>query len=235
MPYLDAVAAAAEEAERTWPDLFVERKGEIAFTIHWRTAPGPAPHEGALADLAARHGLDTQPGRMACELRPPVPVDKGAAVERLWDDHGWLPLNAFAGDDRGDLSAFDLFDALSRSGRGGDGRRGVRPHRRTVERRRRPSCSSGPTSWSSGPAGLADLLGRARQRAAGLGLPEQVVEPVARRAGAGERPEPGRRAPPARPRASTGRGATRRRVWSRSYGCIAQHRVVELVVRARLG
>ena len=70
-PYLDAVAAAAEEAQRTWPDLLVERKGEIAFTVHWRTAPGAAPHEGALAELASRHGLDTQPGRMACELRPP--------------------------------------------------------------------------------------------------------------------------------------------------------------------
>ena len=65
------------EAEATWPDLFVERKGEIAFTIHWRTAPGLAPHADALADLAARHGLDTQPGRMACELRPPVPRRQG--------------------------------------------------------------------------------------------------------------------------------------------------------------
>jgi trehalose 6-phosphate phosphatase len=109
-PHLDAVAAAAAEAERTWPDLLIERKGAVAFTVHWRTAPGSEPHPGALAALAARHGLELQPGRMAGELRPPVPVDKGTAVERLWNDHGWPGLNAFAGDDRGDLSVFDLFD-----------------------------------------------------------------------------------------------------------------------------
>ena len=111
-PYVDAVAAAAAEAERTWPDLFVERKGEIAFTLHWRTAPGSAPNPDALAALAARHGLELQPGRMACELRPPVPVDKGTAVERLIDSHRAEAV-AFAGDDRGDLSVFDLFDELS--------------------------------------------------------------------------------------------------------------------------
>ena len=110
-PYVDAVAAAAAEAERTWPELFVERKGEIAFTLHWRTVPGSEPHPDALATLAERHGLETQPGRMACELRPPVPVDKGTAVERLLP--GGADVIAFAGDDRGDLSVFDLFDEWS--------------------------------------------------------------------------------------------------------------------------
>jgi len=110
VPYVDAVAAARVEAEATWPGLFVEHKGDIAFTIHWRTAAGLAPHPDALADLAARHGLDTQPGRMACELRPPVPLDKGTAVEALLEEHGWPSHVAFAGDDRGDLPVFDLFD-----------------------------------------------------------------------------------------------------------------------------
>ena len=32
----DQVAAAAVEAERRWPDLLVERKGDIAVTVHWR-------------------------------------------------------------------------------------------------------------------------------------------------------------------------------------------------------
>jgi trehalose 6-phosphate phosphatase len=110
-PYLDAVAAAAAEAERAWPDLLIERKGAVAFTVHWRTAPGSAPHPDALAALAAGHGLELQPGRMACELRPPVPVDKGTAVERLLP--GGAESIAFAGDDRGDLSVFDLFDRWS--------------------------------------------------------------------------------------------------------------------------
>jgi trehalose 6-phosphate phosphatase len=113
VPYLAAVADAAGEAARTWPDLFVERKGGIAFTLHWRTAPGSEPHPDALADLAVRHGLERQPGRMACELRPPVAVDKGTAVERLLHARSGTQVVAFAGDDRGDLPVFDLFDELS--------------------------------------------------------------------------------------------------------------------------
>jgi trehalose 6-phosphate phosphatase len=110
VPYVDAVAAARTEAEATWPELFVERKGDIAFTIHWRTAPGREPNPDALAGLAARHGLDLQPGRMACELRPPVPVDKGTAVEALLADRVGIGAVAFAGDDRGDLPVFDWLD-----------------------------------------------------------------------------------------------------------------------------
>jgi trehalose 6-phosphate phosphatase len=113
VPYLDGVAAAAAEAARTWPELFVERKGAIAFTLHWRTAPGSAPHPDALTALATRHDLELQPGRMACELRPPVPVDKGTAVERLLAQRPTAEGVAFAGDDRGDLPVFDLFDRLS--------------------------------------------------------------------------------------------------------------------------
>ena len=120
-PFLGAVAGAADEAARVWPELFVERKGDVAFTVHWRTAPGAEPHPDALADLAARHGLETQPGRMACELRPPLPVDKGAAVARLLDEHAMVETVAFAGDDRGDLPVFDLFDQeASRKEEGSD-------------------------------------------------------------------------------------------------------------------
>jgi len=104
VPYLDAVAAAANEAQQRWPDLLVERKGEVAFTVHWRTAPGSAPDPGDLAALAEEHGLTTQPGRMACELRTPVPVDKGTALGDMGVGPGWKV--AFAGDDEGDLAVF---------------------------------------------------------------------------------------------------------------------------------
>jgi trehalose 6-phosphate phosphatase len=42
---------------------------------------------------------------MACELRPPVDIDKGAAFRSLADefDH-----KAFAGDDHGDIAAFEV-------------------------------------------------------------------------------------------------------------------------------
>jgi len=104
-PFEAAVAAAAAEAEARWPALTVERKGRVAVTVHWRTDPDAAPTPAALGALAERHGLARCPGRMACELRPPLPVDKGTAVAGLL---AGLPLAAvaFAGDDHGDLAAF---------------------------------------------------------------------------------------------------------------------------------
>ncbi len=101
--YVDAVAAGAAEAGARWPELMIERKGNVAFTVHWRMAPGAEPHADELAALAAEHGLQTQPGRKACEMRPPVPVDKGTVFQELarpFDER------AFAGDDHGDLAAF---------------------------------------------------------------------------------------------------------------------------------
>jgi trehalose 6-phosphate phosphatase len=105
IPFERAVAAAAAEAERRWPRLTVERKGRVAMTVHWRTARDAAPTPGALAELAERHGLARVPGRMACELLPPLPIDKGTAVDDLLAEGG-LTAVAFAGDDVGDLAAF---------------------------------------------------------------------------------------------------------------------------------
>jgi trehalose 6-phosphate phosphatase len=103
-PYVDAVARAAVAAEHRWHALRVERKGAISCTVHWRTAPEYAPDLDELAALAAEHGLAMQPGRMACELRPPVPVDKGTTFAEL---AGGFSHRAFAGDDHGDLAVFD--------------------------------------------------------------------------------------------------------------------------------
>ena len=105
VPFESAVAAAAAEAERRWPRLTIERKGTIAVTVHWRTAPDVAPTPEALAELAEAHGLARVAGRMACELLPPLPIDKGTAVAELLAE-GELDAAAFAGDDLGDLAAF---------------------------------------------------------------------------------------------------------------------------------
>lgn len=108
--FASAVAAAAADAEARWPTLTVERKGRVAVTVHWRTVPFDAPDPTALDALAAAHGLVAHPGRMACELRPPLAVDKGTAVTELLAvlDPGAA---AVAGDDHGDLVAFDALDA----------------------------------------------------------------------------------------------------------------------------
>jgi trehalose 6-phosphate phosphatase len=118
LAFRDAIAKAADEAERRWPDLLVERKGEIALTVHWRAVG--AAGESTAADieaLGAELGLEVYPTRMARELRPPLAVDKGFAVRALLSDAPAATRAVFAGDDRGDLPAFDALDALEEQGR----------------------------------------------------------------------------------------------------------------------
>ncbi|HKA93986.1 MAG TPA: trehalose-phosphatase [Acidimicrobiia bacterium] len=114
-PYLGAVAAAADELERELPGLLVERKAGVAVTVHWRTAPERELDAIDVVDRVARaHGLAVYTTKMARELRPPVPADKGTAVEVLVDGSTGA---CFAGDDRGDLDAFAALERLARAGR----------------------------------------------------------------------------------------------------------------------
>jgi trehalose 6-phosphate phosphatase len=107
--YASAVEAAARELERTWPALRVERKGGLAITLHWREHPDRAPAADAIARVADAHGLTAWPARMACELRPPIAVDKGTAVAELLEARA-LAVAVFAGDDEGDRRAFTALD-----------------------------------------------------------------------------------------------------------------------------
>jgi trehalose 6-phosphate phosphatase len=160
--FRDAVAAAAAEAEATWPELLVERKGTVAVTVHWRTRPDQAPDLSALRDLAARHGLQGQAGRMAWELRPPVEVDKGTAVEALLAACGTDAAVAFAGDDAGDLPAFDALDRLA-ARRPGTGimRIGVRSTEAPSELLARADVVvDGPEGLAECLRGLVDALSR---------------------------------------------------------------------------
>jgi trehalose 6-phosphate phosphatase len=114
-PYVDAVARAADEAEAALPGLRVERKGGVAVTVHWRDQPerGDDATRWA-AEAAPRLGLEApMRGRMAVELRPPVPVDKGTTVAELASG---MTTAAFAGDDVGDLPAFVALHALAADG-----------------------------------------------------------------------------------------------------------------------
>ena len=86
----------------------VEDKG-ITFTIHFRNSPR-ADHarrylETQIAPKLERAGLAYNYGRMVLEVRPPVAVDKGAAVRRLRGRRRIDNL-LFVGDDRSDLDAF---------------------------------------------------------------------------------------------------------------------------------
>jgi len=151
-PYLGAVAAAADEAEQLLPGLLVERKGSIAVTVHWRTQPDRGTAATAVVEeLARRYGLETYPTRMARELRPPVAVDKGTAVDTLLEPG--YDAACFAGDDRGDLSAFD---ALGRAVAHGRLRHAVRVGVRSHEVP--PELVERADVIVDGPAGLASLL-----------------------------------------------------------------------------
>ncbi len=63
--------------------------------------------------LARAHGLEVHPGRLVLELRPPG-YDKRGALLSLCDP---LPSAVlFAGDDLGDLPAYDAVDELRSRG-----------------------------------------------------------------------------------------------------------------------
>ncbi|MBO1337900.1 trehalose-phosphatase [Streptomyces sp. VRA16 Mangrove soil] len=100
-----------------WHDTYVEEKGR-AVAVHTRRAPDP---QGAfealrapLTDLAARHGLIVEPGRMVLELRPPG-VDKGVALTEYVREVGAESV-LYAGDDLGDLPAFAAVEKLRSDG-----------------------------------------------------------------------------------------------------------------------
>ena len=151
VPYGEAVAAAADEADQRLPDLIVERKSGVSVTLHWRTHPERAEEVAAVAvDLARRYGLAELPTRYAIELRPPVAIDKGTAIDALVDGYA---VGAFAGDDTGDLPAFA---ALGRAVADGRLARAVRIGVQSTEM---PIALPGAVDGLvDGPAGLADLL-----------------------------------------------------------------------------
>jgi trehalose 6-phosphate phosphatase len=93
--------------------LEVEDKG-ISLTLHWRRAPERQVWARDFAEqTAVASGLQAQPGRMSVELRPPLRMGKGAAVERL---AGQCTAVTFVGDDAADLDAFAALDAMALRG-----------------------------------------------------------------------------------------------------------------------
>lgn len=110
---LPGVLAAAGAPAGTW----IEDKGH-ALAVHTRRTaePGPALDRlrRPLAELAERTGLIVEPGRLVLELRPPG-MDKGAALRDLVTERAAGAV-LYAGDDLGDLAAFDAVERLRESG-----------------------------------------------------------------------------------------------------------------------
>ncbi|MFM9608040.1 trehalose-phosphatase [Streptomyces niveiscabiei] len=99
-------------------DAWVEEKGR-AVAVHTRRAKDPQglweELREPVAELATRHGLIVEPGRLVLEIRP-AGMDKGAALRRLVEEEPGVAAVLYAGDDLGDLPAFDAVDALRETG-----------------------------------------------------------------------------------------------------------------------
>ncbi|RFU38851.1 trehalose-phosphatase, partial [Actinomadura logoneensis] len=106
------------EAAGAPTETFVEDKGR-ALAVHTRRCAEPQVAldrlRGVMDALAERHGLVVEPGRFVLELRPPG-MDKGVALREFVAEAGKPSMLLFAGDDLGDLAAFDAVDALRAEG-----------------------------------------------------------------------------------------------------------------------
>ncbi|MFC6147787.1 MULTISPECIES: trehalose-phosphatase [Mumia] len=89
-----------------------------AVVLHTRGLPDPAGAqailEGPVAELAQEHGLAAEPGRLVVEVRDPS-VDKGGALRGLISETGVRTI-VFAGDDLGDLPAYEALTAMREGG-----------------------------------------------------------------------------------------------------------------------
>jgi trehalose 6-phosphate phosphatase len=142
------------------PGVWIEEKGGRAVAVHTRRADDPQAAFDALrtplTDLATRHGLIVEPGRMVLELRPPG-MDKGVALLEHVRETGAQSV-LYAGDDLGDLPAFAAVEKLR-----SDGTPGLLV------------CSGNPEVTElaaradlvvDGPAGVVDLLRKLASRLA---------------------------------------------------------------------
>lgn len=100
-------------------DARVEDK-RLSLGVHTRELPDAADAferlREPLAALAGRHGLRLEPGRLVLELRAPG-VDKGDAIRALIDETNPAVV-IYAGDDLGDLPAFEAVRTWRDAGAG---------------------------------------------------------------------------------------------------------------------
>ena len=122
IPYLPVIAQAMDLAEEELtprlPGVFIERKGATG-TVNTRGCAHPQQALKtalqALRPLAERLGLRLTQGKMIAELRPPIALDKGAAIEHIVREYK-LASAIYLGDDTTDLDAFRALHRLQQAG-----------------------------------------------------------------------------------------------------------------------
>ncbi|MCG6495045.1 trehalose-phosphatase [Kitasatospora sp. A2-31] len=147
---LPGVLAESGAPAGTW----VEDKGR-SLAVHTRRTEAPeetlALLRAPVEALAEAHGLVVEPGRLVLELRPPG-VDKGAALTGYLRERGARSV-LYAGDDLGDLAAFDAVERLRGEGMAGllvcSGTVGDAPVKELADR---------ADLVVAGPAGVVELL-----------------------------------------------------------------------------
>lgn len=92
----------------------VENK-RLSGSVHYRLTPDPVAAQILLLDaakeLGLRNNLRVSEGRMVVELRPPVNVNKGAALQRIVEERILMGM-VFFGDDVTDVDGFRVLQML---------------------------------------------------------------------------------------------------------------------------
>lgn len=116
LPISAVLEQVYEDLEPRWPGLRAEPKGATA-SLHVRATQDPETAEAevfhAAQAAAAPHGLRVTRGKRVVEIRPPVDVNKGTAIEALIRERG-LRGAVYLGDDTTDIDAFTALRRLTR-------------------------------------------------------------------------------------------------------------------------
>jgi trehalose 6-phosphate phosphatase len=118
LPGVAEARAKLSKILQTAPEgVAIEDKGH-ALAVHTRRAAEPEVAlerlRSIIAALAERSGLVVEPGRLVLELRPPG-MDKGASLRTLVAERAATAV-LYAGDDLGDLAAYDAIETLRKEG-----------------------------------------------------------------------------------------------------------------------
>ncbi len=136
--------------------MLLEDKG-LSITLHYRQHPEVADAVAALATEVAKDvGLRLGSAKMSVELHPPIEVDKGSALRTLVSRVPDLAAVLYAGDDLGDLPAFDAMDRLASESSSG---RPVATARVVVGGNELPTELADRADWiAPTPAALSELF-----------------------------------------------------------------------------
>jgi trehalose 6-phosphate phosphatase len=116
-PALEAALEALRDQQQ--PGMLIEDKG-ATISVHYRQTTDPEAVKAAflpIADqIAKQHSLNLFHGRMVFELRPPVEINKGIALEQLITQYH-LDAAIYMGDDTTDADAMLMARQLRQDGR----------------------------------------------------------------------------------------------------------------------